>query len=273
MFVTILVLAQLPAVELASASTSIPYSSTPITVIDGTLSLTGHLFRPAAPSASGSAPAPGVLVVHEWWGLNAYADQRAHELTETGSIALAVDLYGATASEDFPTAVQRSGTFYQDPTLFVRRIELFLAALRTTPGVDPTRISAIGFCFGGSAVLQAARAGLDMRAVVAFHPSLTTSQPATTTPKAKILVCHGGSDPFVSPSDVATFIQEMATTKASWRMEIYGSAVHAFTNPRAGLDATNVPPSVPFAKAVHYDAEAEAASLAAMRAFLADANH
>lgn len=243
-----------------------------VVVQDGTTALTGHLF--ASPVKHlGPAPAvlrPAVLVVHEWWGRNAYADRRAQELAALGYVTLAADCYGEAASDDFPTAVRRSAPFYQDPELFVRRLTPFLTALKAEPGVDPGRISAIGFCFGGSAVLQLARSGAELRAVVAFHPGLKTGKPATAKPLARILVCHGGADPFVPPAEVAGFLTEMTEAKADWRMEIFGGAVHAFTNPEAGKGVTNVPATVPFSQAVAYDASAETASLAAMRAFLAE---
>lgn len=232
-------------------------------VKDGETLLAGRWF-----SAAGDGTKPTVLVVHEWWGRNAYAESRAAALTAHGWNALAVDLYGEKASNDFPTAVKRSGPFYQDPQLFVRRLQLFLDAARARPECDKERVSAIGFCFGGSAVLQAARAGLDLKAVVAFHAGLKTSAPAQKKPLARILVCHGGADPFVPADDVASFINEMNTSQANWRMEIFGGAVHAFTNPKAGMDVTNVPESVPFAQAVAHHAEAEEASMNMMVTYL-----
>jgi dienelactone hydrolase len=242
---------------------------TDIPVRDGDLVLTGRYVAPVG----GSTKVPAVLVVHEWWGRNAYAERRAVELAGLGYAALAVDCYGEPASPDFPTAVRRSGPFYQDPALFTRRITPFIAALKARPEIDPQRIAAIGFCFGGSAVLQLARSGADLKAVVAFHPGLKTAAPATAKPLAAVLVAHGGADPFVPPADVAGFFTEMTAVKADWRMEVYGSAVHAFTNPEAGRGVTNVPAEVPFAQAVAHDPAAEAASLAAMRAFLAERLH
>ena len=253
-------LALLVAAGFASA---VEIRESAVTVTEGGTTLTGHAYTPAGAKA-------GVLVVHEWWGRNAYADRRAKELAEEGYATIAVDLYGEAPSDDFPTAVRRSGAFYQDPSLFTRRLQPFLAALKATPGVEADHLAAIGYCFGGSAVLQAARAGLDLKAVVAFHPGLKTAAPATTTPKAAILVCHGGSDPFVPPADVAGFFQEMTAVKADWSMQVYGQAVHAFSNPTAGQGVTNVPEGVPFAQAVHHDAQAEIASGAALRVFLRD---
>jgi dienelactone hydrolase len=239
---------------------------TDLPVQDGDLVLTGRYAAPVRDSGK----APAVLVVHEWWGRNAYAERRAVELARLGYAAVAVDCYGEPASPDFPTAVRRSAPFYQDPSLFTRRITPFLAALRAKPEVDGQRVAAIGFCFGGSAVLQLARSGADLKAVVAFHPGLKTAAPATAKPLAAILVAHGGADPFVPPADVAGFFTEMTAVKADWQMAVYGGAVHAFTNPEAGQGVTNVPAEVPFAQAVAHDAAAEAGSMAAMRAFLAE---
>ena len=252
-------------VLLATVASAVDIREAPVTVTEGGVTLTGRAFTPV-----GDGPRAGVLVVHEWWGRNPYADRRARELAQEGYATIAVDLYGQAPSDDFPTAVQRSTPFYQDPAQFVRRLEPFLAALKATPGVDGQRIAAIGYCFGGSAVLQAARSGMDLKAVVAFHPGLKTGAPATAAPKARILVCHGGADPFVPPADVAAFFQEMTAVKADWSMQVYGSAVHAFSNPTAGQGVTNIPEGVPFSQAVRHDAQAEIASGAAMRTFLAD---
>lgn len=263
-------IALLAAVHPLLSAAEIP--SREVAVRDGDRVLTGRLWNPAeAPGPGIMALRPAVLVVHEWWGRNAYADRRARELAEAGWVALAVDLYGEPASSDFAEAVARSGPFYREPALFVRRLALFREALLATRGVDPDKLAAVGFCFGGSAVLQAARSGMELRGVVAFHPGLKTAQPATAAPRARILVCHGGADPFVPPADVAAFIQEMTAAQADWRMEVYGRAVHAFTNPEAGRGIANVPPEVPFAQAVAYDAAAEAAAMQAMRSFLAEA--
>ena len=235
-------------------------------VIDGQ-TYTGRL---ALPGSAGKHPA--VLVAPEWWGLNAYAEQRARELAELGYVALAADLYGAPASNDFPTAVARSKPFYTKPALFSARLNPALAALRARPEVDGQRLAAIGFCFGGSAVLQLARDGADLKVAISFHGGLTTAAPAATDAvRAKIIVCHGGADPFVPPADVAAFSQEMLAAHAAWEFHSYPGAVHAFTNPDAGHDVTNIPPGLPFAEAAHYDAAAETASMLLMRQALAAA--
>ena len=221
----------------------------------GEIALRGFLAQPTA-----IASVPGVLVVHEWWGLNDYAQRRARELAEQGYAAFACDMYGAGATtEDPKQAGALAGPFYQDRSLMVARARAGLEQLATTPGVDPKRLSAIGFCFGGTVVLELARAGEPLRLAASFHGGLKTTtavQPGAIL--AQILVLHGGSDPMVPPAEVAGFISEMVAAKADWRMEVYGTALHAFTNPKA-RDLHAVIP------AVDYDAVAEAASLAALR--------
>jgi dienelactone hydrolase len=243
-----------------------------VTVVDLPMTVAGHTYtgRLALPGTPGEHPA--VLVVPEWWGLNAYAEQRARELAELGYVALAADVYGEPASNDFPTAVARSQPFYAQPSLFAVRLTPALATLSARPEVDSKRLAAVGFCFGGSAVLQLARGGADLKLVVVFHAGLATSAPAAKNAvHAKIVVCHGGADPFVPPAEVAAFSQEMLTANAAWEFHSFPGAVHAFTNPQAGRDVINVPATVPFAQAAHYDANAEAASMVIMRRCLAEA--
>jgi dienelactone hydrolase len=225
----------------------------------GELTLRGYQATP-----TGAVGVPGVLVVHEWWGANDYAQRRARELAERGYAAFACDMYGAGATtEDPKQAGALAGPFYQDRGLMVARARAGLEQLAKAPGVDPKRLSAIGFCFGGTVVLELARAGEPLRLAASFHGGLKTTtavQPGAIL--AQILVLHGGSDPMVPPAEVAGFISEMVAAKADWRMEVYGTALHAFTNPKA-RDLHAVIP------AVDYDAAAEAASLAALRDALA----
>jgi len=225
---------------------------------DGDTALRGYFAQPA-----GEGPFPGVLVVHEWWGQNAYAQSRVRELADKGYAAFALDMYGAGLETTDPKqAGAWAGPFYQDNALLLRRAQAGLAVLRAQPGVDGQRCAAIGFCFGGSVVLQLARAGDDLAGVVSFHGGLKTSTPAQAGQlKAAILVCHGGSDSLVPPAEVAGFITEMVAAKADWRMAIYGRSLHAFTNPHASPDS-----GLPIA----YDADAERRSFAEADAFLAE---
>ena len=222
--------------------------------------LEGFLALPAQ-----AGPRPGVLVVHEWWGLNDYAKRRARELAEAGYVAFAVDMYGAgKTTEDPKQAGAWAGPFRQDRALGLARVRAGLAQLTAQPEVDRARLGAIGFCFGGTVCLELARAGEPLAAAVSFHGSLKTNEPAQPGAiKTRILVLHGGADPMVPPADVAAFMTEMIAAKAEWNLEIYGKALHAFTNPAAG---TTLGKGLPVA----YDADAEKASFAAMHRLFAD---
>lgn len=234
----------------AAADTAI----TPVDYAHDGVALRGALAMPAA-----AKPRAGVLVVPEWWGMNDYAQRRARELAERGYAAFACDMYGAGKVTDDPKqAGAWAGPFYQDRSLMVSRARAGLAVLAGRSGLAPDRLSAIGFCFGGTVVLELARAGEPLHLAASFHGGLsTTTAVAPGGIKARILVLHGGSDPMVPPADVAAFAGEMIAAKAAWDMQIYGRALHAFTNPKA-RDLHAILP------AVDYDPEAEQASLAAL---------
>ncbi len=239
-------------------------SSTQVDYTDGATALQGSLSIPA--DLKPGTTVPTVLVVPEWWGMNDYAKRRAAELAEHGYIAFAADMYGVgKVTSDPKQAGEWAGPFYQDRELLLRRAGVALARLRATPGADAKRTAAIGFCFGGMVCLELARAGTDLRGVVSFHGSLGTKHPAEPgTITARILALHGGADPFVPAKDVATFFDEMTAAKATWRMEVYGGALHAFTNPAAAEMHKILP-------GVDYDADAEKRAFAAAYPFLADA--
>lgn len=178
---------------------------------------------------------PGVLVVHEWWGLNDYARKRADMLAELGYVALAVDMYGEGKVADHPDDAGKfaSETMKNMPAMKAR----FLAALellKKNEAVDPTRIGAIGYCFGGGVVLTMARSGADLKGVVSFHGSLATAEPAARGKvKAKVLVCNGGADKFVTQDAIKNFKQEMKSAGVDFKFVSYEGAVHGFTNPAA----------------------------------------
>jgi len=178
---------------------------------------------------------PGVLVVHEWWGQNEYARKRARMLAELGYTALAVDMYGngklATHPED---AGKFSGELRNNLAEATARFEAAMKLLRLHPTVEPGKIAAIGYCFGGGIVLEMARRGFNLRAVASFHGSLGTEHPTRKGMiKAKLLVANGAEDPFTTPEQIAAFKQEMDAADVDYQFINYPGAKHSFTNPDA----------------------------------------
>lgn len=229
-----------------------------ITYRAGTTDLIGW-----AVEGSGPTPRPGVLVVHEWWGLNDYIRGRAEQLGDLGYEALAVDMYGAgqTGSSPDEANALMSAALGDVPALEAR-FEAALDALKARPGVDGSKIAAIGYCFGGAVVLHAARIGLPLAGVASFHGSLGSFHtPAPGSVKAKILVCHGAADALVPEADVEAFKAEMDAAKADYQFEAYPGALHGFSNPDATANGEKY--GMPLA----YDADADAKSWAEMKSF------
>lgn len=222
-----------------------------------------HLKGYLAYDDSQSGKRPGILVVHEWWGLNDYARKRARMLAGLGYTALAVDMYGEGKTATHPAdAGKFASAVSKDLPLAKKRFLAGLEPLRSQPTVDPTRIAAIGYCFGGGIVLAMARAGVDLNGVVSFHGSLGTGAPAEPGQvKAKILVLNGADDPFTTPEQLAAFKQEMAAAGADYRIINYPGAKHSFTNPDA--DAYGKKFNLPLA----YNAQADKESWQAMQEF------
>ena len=207
---------------------------------------------------------PGVLVVHEWWGLNDYARKRARMLAEWGYTALAVDMYGDGKQATHP---DEAGKFASEvmKKFDVAKVR-FTAALdflKQQPTVDPTRIAAIGYCFGGGVVLNMARQGLDLKGVASFHGSLTAVKPAQPgMVRAKILVLNGADDKFVTPEQIEAFKKEMKSAWADFWFISYPGAIHSFTNPEA--TALGKKFNLPLA----YNAEADQQSWLELQKFL-----
>ena len=185
---------------------------------------------------------PGVLVVHEWWGHNQHARNKAEELARAGYIALAVDMYGEGKNTEHPEkAGEWSGMIASNLDLGEAR---FKAGYKLLTGHDLTakdQIAAIGYCFGGAIVLNMAQRGLDLDGVVSFHGSLP-QQPVSegTQVKARVLVCHGAADPLISAEQVQTFQKNMTDAGADWQFIAYSGAKHGFTNPDS--DKRGMPP-------------------------------
>ena len=202
-------------------------------------------------------PVPGVLVVHEWKGLNEYAKRRARQLAELGYVAFAIDMYGkGILAADHAEAGQLSGIYRSDRRLMRDRALAGLKVLTSQPLVDKTRVAAIGYCFGGTTVLELARDGVDLKAVASFHGGLGTPHPEDARQiKGKVLVLQGAEDSFTLP-ELPSFKEEMAKAHVDCRVIEYQGAVHSFTVPEAGND-----PSTGMA----YNAEADRKSWVAMQ--------
>jgi dienelactone hydrolase len=202
--------------------------------------LKGYLAYDDAKATPGSK-APGVLVVHEWWGLNDYPKQRARQLAELGYVAFALDMYGdGVVATDSKKAQELASPFYSDARLVRDRAVMGLKQLLGQPNVDGDKIAAIGYCFGGTTVLELARSGAPLVAVVSFHGGLKTQKPAEKGQvKARVLVCNGAEDPMTKNADREAFMKEMEDAGVDYAFINYAGAVHGFTNPKA--DSLGVP--------------------------------
>jgi dienelactone hydrolase len=178
---------------------------------------------------------PGVLVVPEVWGLNDYARKRARMLTELGYIALAVDMYGdGKVAANFDEASKLYSEVMKNFDVVKVRFLAAMDFLKRQPFVDPTRIAAIGYFFGGAVVLRMAGQGVDLKGVVSFHGGLgDVKSPQPGSVKAKILVLHGGADKLITPEQVEAFKQEMKSAGVDFRFISYPGAMHSFTNPQS----------------------------------------
>ena len=209
-----------------------------------------------------SSARPAVMVVHEWWGLTEYARNRAKQLAELGYVAMAVDMYGGGRTAADPAEAQAMATpFYENPALAKTRLEAAQNKLTSYKEVNPAKVAAIGYCFGGFVVLNAAKLGENLAAVVSFHGGLGGVSPSKDLLKAKIFVAHGGNDQFVPAQEVDAFRKSMDSVGASYTFKVYPDATHAFTNPQA----TDM--GKKFKLPIEYNAPADSASWADMKAF------
>jgi dienelactone hydrolase len=200
---------------------------------------------------------PGVLVVHEWWGLDEHARSQARRLAEAGYVGFALDMYGKGKVTTHPQEAQAFvAEATKDPAVLAARFNAALEQLKQDPHVDPKRIAVIGYCFGGAVALDMARSGADLAAVVTFHGALATKTPASPGKiKARILVLTGSADPFVPPEQVAAFEAEMKAAGARFQVVSHPGAKHGFTNPAAATHGMSQ---------LAYDPEADRQSWAAM---------
>jgi dienelactone hydrolase len=187
-----------------------------------------------------TSPKPGVLLVHEWWGLNDYVKGRATQLAELGYVAFALDMYGAgVVTTEAKKAGELAGQFYKQPQAWAARARAGLDQLLATGKVAPDKVASIGFCFGGSTSLILAYSGAPLAGVVSFHGTPVAAWPGASN-RAKVLMLHGAADGFVSREEIAKFEKSLHEGKFDWQWVSYADAVHAFSNPGANeLGAKN----------------------------------
>lgn len=207
---------------------------------------------------------PGALVVHEWWGMNDYARRRARMLAELGYTALAVDMYGDGKQAMHPDDAKKfSSEVSKNFDVSKGRFLAAMDFLKRQGTVDPDRVAAIGYCFGGGVVLNMARQGIDLKGVASFHGSLTAAKAAQPGQvKAKVLVLHGGEDQFIPPEQIEAFKQEMKSAGADFRFISYPGALHSFTSPEADELGKR------FGMAIAYHPEADQKSWDELKGFL-----
>jgi dienelactone hydrolase len=222
----------------------VPYSS-------GSLQMEGYRV--------GDGQKGSVLVVHDWMGLTDRTKAKADAIAGLGYTVFAVDVFGKSVRPKNPDEARaNSANYYKDRKMFRDRLNAGLAQLKTFSGSMP--VAALGYCFGGTAVVELARSGADVRAVVSFHGGLDSPSPADgKNIKARVMALHGADDPFVSAANLTAFEDEMRTHKVDWQLIKYGGAVHSFTDPSAGLDPS---------KGAAYNRTADQRSWRAMQNFL-----
>ena len=236
----------------------------PVTYKDGDTTMKGFIVYDDATKAR----RPGVIVVHEWWGITQHVRDEARKLAAQGYTAFVADMYGDGKTVDTPKeAGPLSGSVRKNPAVMQSRFNAAKEALAKHATVDAKRLGAIGFCFGGSVVLDMARSGADLKGVAAFHAGLGAAGPqaAPGKVKAKVLVLNGADDPFIKPDSVEAFKKEMESAKVDYRYLNYPGAVHAFTNPEATAKGKQF--NLPLA----YNAEADQKAKAEARKFFAEA--
>lgn len=244
------------ALWLAANAAEAKVKTMPVEYKEGTTVLEGYL----AYDDAAKGKLPGVLVVHAWMGIDANAKQRAELLAGMGYVAFVADIYGkGVRPKDRDEAAKQAGTYKKDRALMRKRVNAGLAALLARKEVDASKTAAIGYCFGGTTVLELARSGAKVNGVVSFHGGLDSPAPADgKNIKAKVLVLHGGSDKGISEADKLAFEKELTDAKVDWQLVEYGGAVHCFTHKDAGNDPS---------KGCAYDAHADTRSWAAMKSF------
>lgn len=204
---------------------------------------------------------PGVLVAHNWMGITQDTRDHADQLAKMGYVAFAADIYGkGIRPKNAQEAGSLAGGLKKDRLIIRMRMQEALKVLREQPTVNPQRLAVIGFCFGGTAALELARTGAELKSLVSFHGGLDSPKPEDGKRiKAKLLILHGADDPFESAQDFAAFQSELRNAKLDWQLVQYGNAVHSFTEKEAGNDNS---------KGAAYNELADKRSAVAMQNFL-----
>jgi dienelactone hydrolase len=205
----------------------------PVKYSDGTQVLNGFQIQPTKKSPQQS----GILILPAWKGIDKHSKNTAERLAKLGYYAFIADIYGeGNYPKDNAEAGKNAGFYKTNFKAYQKRITLALEQL-IKAGANPDNIVVIGFCFGGTGALEAARGHLNVKGVVSFHGGLGKDASRATEPiTAKVLACHGADDPFVPKEEITAFQQEMRDSKADWQMVYYANAVHSFTDPEAGND-------------------------------------
>ncbi|HTB53090.1 MAG TPA: dienelactone hydrolase family protein [Ferruginibacter sp.] len=232
--------------------------SAAVTYTDGTTTMVGFI----AYDSSYTKKRPAILIAPEWWGLNDYTRNRAKQLAALGYVAFVIDYYANGTFTTNPTdAVALATPYYKDPQLAKKRFDAALATVKTYSDVDTNKIAAIGYCFGGSMIFNAAKQGENLKGIVSFHGGFTGVPLDKDLLKAKVLACHGANDQFVKAPEVAMFKKQMDSIGADYKFIDYPGATHAFSNP----DATAI--GIKYSMPIAYNEAADKGSFQAMMEF------
>src|SRR5215475_6340636 len=226
-----MMLGALCAIAMA-ANANAAIKEVPVTYSDGEATMKGFVVYDDATTAK----RPGIIMVHEWWGITPHMHTEAKKFAQQGYTAFIADMFGDAKTADNPKdAGALSGGVMKDPAAMESRFKAAQAELAKQPTVNPAKLGAVGYCFGGAVVLNMARSGDDLKAVAGFHASLglNTPAPAPGAVKAKVLILNGADDPFVKREQYDALKKDFDAAKADYRIIEYPGAVHAFTNPEA----------------------------------------
>ncbi len=247
----LLPLAIQPSVQAAAKAQPVEYK-------EDTVSLQGTLVSDPATKAR----KPGIVLFPDWMGVSDYSRKKAEEIAKLGYVVLVADVYGkGKTPTNEKEAAAFAGIYKSDRALMRKRAQAGLTRLKAAPGVDTSRLAAMGYCFGGTVALELGRSGADLDGIASVHGNLDTPDPSLAKNiKGSVLVLHGAADPFVPPEQVKNFQDEMTNAGVDWYMESFGGAVHSFTKPEAGSDPS---------KGQAYNPKADARASEALKDFYA----